>query len=525
MWTANLGGGSAAAGAFSTAPLSTATPITLVSFGDYGSGTAHEYAVGRLAAAEHPALFLSAGDNAYLLAATPFLDRAIFRPLHALLAEAPAVAALGEHDLAYRDGAAVISALHLPGHQYSVQYGPVQVVVLGLEADASALDYARKALGRCSGPCPVRFVLTHRPISANNPIMPLLRQRHVAAILAGHLHRYERHVRGGVLQFTIGTGGEGAGSAAYTLATPDAIVSFIAYGYLRIGIAGDRISYQFIDQSGRVRDRVEQTIPGSPRYSTTCDVDPAARQVGDEGHDQDGQHDADRPVAKAEPTAAVRDRHPVRKGRAQRPRHDVREPERQHRIHSEAPVRHRRHRDQHGKHDPGAEVAQPQRPRGHVTGGRAQRERGQHRRPVEQLAPPGEDAVNRERQLAALPGHEHRRQDDRVERGRDDVGNPQAHVQHIRGHRAEHPHHGNGQPVDPGHVAAGPQLQPQRCAERGQPDQDGGRRPETVHQEVRRGLTHAGRQHLDDPEVGGDLGDAAETTPGRRLARPGPGRS
>ena len=252
---------SAAAGAFSTAPLSTATPITLVSFGDYGSGTAHEYAVARLAAAEHPALFLSAGDNAYLLAAPPFLDRAIFRPLHALLAEAPAVAALGEHDLAYRDGAAVISALHLPGHQYSVQYGPVQVVVLGLEADASALDYARKTLGRCSGPCPVRFVLTHRPISANNPIMPLLRQRHVAAILAGHLHRYERHVRGGVLQFTVGTGGEGAGNAAYTLATPDAIVSFIAYGYLRIGIAGDRISYQFIDQSGRVRDRVEQTIP------------------------------------------------------------------------------------------------------------------------------------------------------------------------------------------------------------------------------------------------------------------------
>ncbi len=260
-WTANLDGASAAAGAFSTAPLSTATPITLVSFGDYGSGTAHEYAVARLAAAEHPAMFLSSGDNAYLLAAPPFLDRAIFRPLHALLAEAPAMATLGEHDLAYRDGAAVISALHLPGHHYSVQYGPVQVVVLGLQADASALDYARKTLGRCSGPCRVRYVLVHRPIPADNPIMPLLRQRHVAAILAGHLHRYERHVRNGVLQFTVGTGGEGAGSAAYTLATPDAIVSFIAYGYLRIGIAGDRINYQFIDQSGRVRDHVEQTIP------------------------------------------------------------------------------------------------------------------------------------------------------------------------------------------------------------------------------------------------------------------------
>ncbi len=260
VWTANIDGRSAAAGAFTTAPISSANPITLVSFGDYGSGNAHEYAVGRLAAAQDPALFLSSGDNAYLLAIPPLLNRAIFDPLRDLLGEAPMVAALGEHDLAYRDGAAVISALHLPGHQYSAQYGPVQVVVLGLQADSSALAYAAKSLGVCRRSCPVRFVLTHRPIAADNPIMPLLRRRHVAAILAGHLHRYERHVRAGVLQFTVGTGGEGPGNEANTLATPDAIVSFLAYGFLRIGIAGDHVSYQFIDESGRVRDQTEQTI-------------------------------------------------------------------------------------------------------------------------------------------------------------------------------------------------------------------------------------------------------------------------
>ena len=260
VWTANIGGRSAASGSFRTAPTSTASPITLVSFGDYGSGNAHEYAVGRLAAAVDPALFLSAGDNAYLLAAPPFLDRAIFDPLRALLGGAPMVAALGEHDLAWNDGSAVISAFHLPGHQYSVQYGPVQVVVLGLQADASALAYATKALGVCATPCPVRFVLTHRPIVADNPIMPLLRRRHVAAILAGHLHRYERHVRAGVLEFTVGTGGEGPGNAANTRASPDAQVSFIAYGFLRIAIDGSRIGYQFVDESGRVRDRVERRI-------------------------------------------------------------------------------------------------------------------------------------------------------------------------------------------------------------------------------------------------------------------------
>jgi hypothetical protein len=260
VWTANIGGRSAASGAFRTAPRTTASPITLVSFGDYGSGNAHEYAVGRLAAAVDPALFLSAGDNAYLLAAPPLLDRAIFEPLRALLGEAPMVAALGEHDLAWNDGSAVISAFHLPGHQYSVQYGPVQVVVLGLQADASALAYATKALGVCARPCPVRFVLTHRPIVADNPIMPLLRRRHVAAILAGHLHRYERHVRAGVLEFTLGTGGDGPGNAANTLASPDAQASFIAYGFLRIAIHGTRIGYQFVDESGRVRDRVERRI-------------------------------------------------------------------------------------------------------------------------------------------------------------------------------------------------------------------------------------------------------------------------
>lgn len=260
VWSAEVAGRSRAAGAFRTAPRSTAAGITLVAFGDYGSGNGHEYAVGRLAAAVDPALVLSSGDNAYLLAAPPLLDRAIFAPLRPLLAKAPMVAALGEHDLAWRDGAAVTSALQLPGHQYALQYGPVQVVVLGLEADASAVAFAARSLGQCQGPCPVRFVLTHRPIAVGNPILPLLRARRVAAIVAGHLHRYERQVRGGVLELTVGTGGEGAGSARYTPASAGAQKSLIAYGFLRIEIARDRISYQFVDERGRVLDRYARSI-------------------------------------------------------------------------------------------------------------------------------------------------------------------------------------------------------------------------------------------------------------------------
>jgi hypothetical protein len=109
----------------------------------------------------------------------------------------------------------------------------------------------------------VRFVLTHRVIEADNPIMPLLRRRHVAAALAGHLHRYERHIRDGMLEFTTGTGGEGAGSAAFTRRTPDALYSSLAYGFLRISIAGNRVGYAFVDERGRVLDHVSQRIDGA----------------------------------------------------------------------------------------------------------------------------------------------------------------------------------------------------------------------------------------------------------------------
>jgi hypothetical protein len=260
QWTADVGGSAAAAGAFRTAPETLGGDMTMVSFGDYGSGNEHEYAIGRLAAAADPSLFLSGGDNSYLLSAPPFLNRAIFTPLRQLLGEAAPAIALGEHDLAWNGGSAVKSAFDMPGDRYAVQYGPVQVVVLGLEADGPAIDFARRELGRCNPACPVRLVLVHRPIDAANAIMPLLRERHVAAILAAHLHRYERHVRAGVLEFTVGTGGEGPGSAQFTKATPDAIVSFIAYGFLEIDLHGRTIDYRFIDESGRVRDQVRRSI-------------------------------------------------------------------------------------------------------------------------------------------------------------------------------------------------------------------------------------------------------------------------
>ena len=165
------------------------------------------------------------------------------------------------------------------------------------------------------------------------------------------------------------------------------------------------------------------------------------------------------PVPQSRPPRAAGDAHPVGERRAERPRHDVREPERDDRVEPEPPVRDRRHRDDDGEHDAGREVAEVQRCRGQVAGGGAERERRQHGRPVEHLATPrrrccGSTACVSSRcqttKIAARTSGE--------ERGRHAVRDAEADVQHVGGHRAEHTDHRDREPVDPRRRSGGPRT-------------------------------------------------------------------
>ena len=261
-WTAAVDGTTQASGTFTTAPRTLAKPIDFGVIGDYGSGNDHEWAVGRVLAAGRPAFVLTAGDNSYLFALPQLLDRNIFEPLADVMANAPLWATLGEHDLFIRNGEAVTKALQLPGKEgrYAVRYGPVQIVLLGLTAaDDGARAFARRELVR-PGP-KVRFLVVHRPILRGNPLLPFLRTR-VAAVFAGHLHRYERKLTEGVLQFTVGTGGEGAGSERFTRATPDSVTSLLDYGLLRVRADSRGVSYRFVDERGRILDRFNGSLTG-----------------------------------------------------------------------------------------------------------------------------------------------------------------------------------------------------------------------------------------------------------------------
>jgi len=261
VWTASVGGVGRESGSFRTAPLDLREPVRFGVIGDYGSGNDHEWAVGRTLAAARPDFLTTVGDNSYLVGAPQVLDRNIFEPLHDVMRGAPLWATEGEHDLIYSGGAAVTAALHLPGPRgrYTVRYGPVQLVLLGLEAGAAEIEFARRALAE-PGPL-VRFVVVHRPVQPGNPILELLRRTGVAAILAGHLHRYERRTVGGVPEFTVGTGGEGPGSAEFTKATPGAAVSLLDYGSLLVEVSSAEIRYTYVDERGRARDHWSEPGP------------------------------------------------------------------------------------------------------------------------------------------------------------------------------------------------------------------------------------------------------------------------
>lgn len=255
VWTASVDGIGAASGSFRTAPADPDAPVTFGVIADYGSGNEHQYAVGRGLAAIDPDFTLTAGDNSYLLALPQLLDRNIFGPLRPALAEGPLVVTLGDHDTFYGEGRAITDAIGMPGAglRYTWEYGGVQVIIAGIDADAAAAAYVRAELAKPFDG--VRFVAVHQPPQPGDPILDVVRGE-VAAVFSGHLHRHERRLVDGVLCITAGTGGQGPGAAEFTQKTPQALFSTLDYGFARVQVDRRRTLIEFIDEAGRVRDVV-----------------------------------------------------------------------------------------------------------------------------------------------------------------------------------------------------------------------------------------------------------------------------
>jgi len=259
-WSAAIDGRPAASGVFTTAPRDLSRGVDLIVFADYGAPNDDSHAVARLAGEQDARLMITGGDNTYIATLPQFLDPNLFGPLRDALSGAPNYGTVGDHDIPFPTGQdALAEAMEWPnrGERYDLRYGPVQVVALGLRADADDVAFARRALAR-RGPL-ARFVVTHQPLKPGNPVLPVIAAAPVTAVLAGHLHAYERRVVPGapdVPFFTVGTGGAPRNDDR-TPRSAEAVTHLLEFGLMRVHLEGDTARYEFIDLDGDVRDRSE----------------------------------------------------------------------------------------------------------------------------------------------------------------------------------------------------------------------------------------------------------------------------
>lgn len=258
-WTATLAGVPAARGSFTTAPRDLRRPLELIVFADYGAANESSRAVARLIAAQRPRLLVTGGDNAYLVALPDLLDQTTFGPMREVFAQAPNYGVVGDHDIVFPAGQrALVDAFDWPGRgeRYELRYGPVQIVGLGLAGDRDDAAFLRRALAM-PGP-QARLVVTHQPLSGGNPLLPVIAAADVTAVLAGHLHAYERRELAeapGVPFLTVGTGGAPRNDER-TPRSPDAVAHLAEFGLMRVRLEDGSAHFSFIDLTGRERDRL-----------------------------------------------------------------------------------------------------------------------------------------------------------------------------------------------------------------------------------------------------------------------------
>ena len=100
--------------------------------------------------------------------------------------------------------------------------------------------------------------MTHRPLKAGNPLLQVIATADVTAVLAGHLHAYERRELAGapgVPFLTVGTGG-GPRNDERTPRSTDAVAHLAEFGLMRMRLEAGRALFTFIDLMGRERDRL-----------------------------------------------------------------------------------------------------------------------------------------------------------------------------------------------------------------------------------------------------------------------------
>ncbi|HXL40329.1 MAG TPA: metallophosphoesterase family protein [Myxococcales bacterium] len=282
-------------------------PIQVLVYGDNRTNNGDHALVARAAAAEHPQLALHTGDMVVSAREEP-LWRVWFQEEHDLVAHAPILATVGDHEIT-DNGAAHMRFFQQRGRRayWSVDYGPVHIVVLdsfetlaGATPQRGGISEVQKAWFEedLRGVPKERhvWILVHQGPYAHPEekreghggsdevraaILGGHRIHPIEAVFAGHEHFYERGEIDGIRYFVLGGGGA-------PLEDPDPRASGVqsaarALSYATVQVCGCHTSGRVKDIAGKVIDAFTLadcstpcSVPGWAASVLAANVVPAA---------------------------------------------------------------------------------------------------------------------------------------------------------------------------------------------------------------------------------------------------------
>ena len=248
---------------FRTAPSRDSTaPVRFLAFGDSGGGGEAQYALLDQMMDFPYELMVHTGDIAYDNGTLGEFEANVFGVYAGLFRSIPFFPAAGNHE--YNNSATAApfrSVFSFPGltgeSWYSFDWGPIHFAAIDTEADYDTqmawLDDDLASTDRAW-----KIVYLHRPPYSSGEhgsdtglrakLAPVVQNRGVQLVLAGHDHDYERMTpQNGVAYVVTGGGGKGTrpvGKSAFTAYSAD-VIHFV-YGE----VEGDQLTLHAIDATG-----------------------------------------------------------------------------------------------------------------------------------------------------------------------------------------------------------------------------------------------------------------------------------
>ncbi|MEM9491559.1 MAG: metallophosphoesterase, partial [Myxococcota bacterium] len=235
--------------------------INIAVMGDLGYRTPDQAAVLKQIVGVPLDLVLLTGDIAYPNGTLEELDYHFF-PIYAqLMGHIPFVISSGNHDRHTADGDPLRKALGFDRLYYSVDWGPLHLVVIDSD-DLGAEQLRWLDADLAANRLPWVIAIFHRPpysagyhggdSKMRERVSPILRKHRVPLAVAGHEHNYERTKSiGGVVYLISGGGGRGTRSVGRSWFTEHS--ARVAH-FTHITISGDTATLRAVDATGQMFD-------------------------------------------------------------------------------------------------------------------------------------------------------------------------------------------------------------------------------------------------------------------------------